>query len=441
MSQRLNQIGPGFCLAKFYNLTLHLNSGHNHSCIHPRTHQVPLSEVQHNVHALHNSDYKKSVRAEMFAGQRPAECGYCWKMEDADPTVISDRIGFSFNLLDTHPELLDEVKSNGANYDYKPRQLEVSFSSLCNFKCVYCSPEFSSRWFEDVAKGDAPNIGVWQEHNLKNLESRNRIPIKNNNPYVDAFWQWFPQVYDQLSWLKLTGGEPLLHDDTFRLLDWIKSQKNVKLKVGINSNLGVPEKVISKFITALNDISDQVKSITVWVSGEASGSQFDYIRLGGNHSEWIANLHRVLGQVPAAQVNIMTTYSALSVPGYQTFLNDMGVFLQQYPKRFSIDTHTYLQYPKYLQVDILTPDFVPYIQQQIQTLETYYQQQLIPEYQIGFARRVLMLLEHSLNNPAPDINNKRSMFCQYIKEFDRRNNLDFKTTFPEMVEFYEKFSN
>ena len=87
----LNEKGPGFCLAKWTQVTLHLGVGLNHSCHHPKTHEIPLDEIKDNVNALHNSSYKKSVRKQMLNGQRPAECDYCWRIED-NTEQFSDRV-------------------------------------------------------------------------------------------------------------------------------------------------------------------------------------------------------------------------------------------------------------------------------------------------------------------------------------------------------------
>jgi len=436
------QMGPGFCLAKFYDLTLHLNSGHNHSCIHPQTHQVPLAELSTTEHALHNSAYKKSVRQQMLNGQRPTECGYCWRMEDSGTQAQSDRIGFSYNLLNQHPELLSEVQQYGADHNYHPRQLEVSFSSTCNFKCVYCSPELSSKWLDDVVKHGAIDLGSGAVHSTETMKQRQRFPIsvREHNPWVDAFWSWFPQVYSKLTFLKVTGGEPLLHSDTFRLLDWILDQPNHNLKLGINSNLGVPDRIIDNLIEKLQQLSEKksTRTLTVWTSGEAVGSQFDYIRQGGTYQQWQQNIKRLLSSVSDVNVKIMTTYSILSVAGYQRFLSDMLEIYYQYPTRFSIDTHQYLQYPKYLRMDMLTEDFVPCVEQQVETVADLCQQGILPGYQLDNAQRVLTLLNNALADPQ-GVQELRQQFCRYVDEFDRRNGTDFVATFPELENFYRQF--
>ena len=87
----LNKVSPSFCLAKWYQSTLHLQYGHTHSCHHPRTHQVPLDELKQNPSALHNTEYKKSQRQLMLKGVRPPECQYCWNVEDLGPEKVGHR--------------------------------------------------------------------------------------------------------------------------------------------------------------------------------------------------------------------------------------------------------------------------------------------------------------------------------------------------------------
>ena len=59
---KLNKIGPGMCLAKWTQVTLQLQTGHNHSCHHPRTHKISEKEIKRNPSALHNTQYKKLRR-------------------------------------------------------------------------------------------------------------------------------------------------------------------------------------------------------------------------------------------------------------------------------------------------------------------------------------------------------------------------------------------
>lgn len=429
---KLDQISSSMCLAKFYELTVHLESGHNHSCVHPHTHRIPVEEIQRSVHALHNSDYKKSVRQQMLHGERPPECGYCWRMEDANNNILSDRIGLSSNLMSRHHGLIEEVQNKGSTYNYTPRHLEISFSTTCNFKCTYCSAGVSSRWMKDIIKH-----GPWKG-SIDSVDSiRNKMPIKGHNPYVEAFWKWLPEVYPNLTQLRVTGGEPLLISDTFKLLDWVQKNPKHDLELGVNSNLGIPSKLFNRFVDKVKQFKQElpVKTFTVWTSGEAVGDQFNYIRLGGNYRTWLDNITALLA-IENVNVKIMTTYSLLSVTSYQAFLTDIYSLIKQYPNQLSIDTHNYLQYPKHLRIDLLTEDFLPPIQHSVDFVKEMYNQKIAPEYNVTQAERLLAFFKHSLQNPRDDLLEHRNIFHQYIQEFDRRNTLDFKSTFPGLVNFY-----
>ena len=42
VTEDLNTVGKGFCLAKWYHVSMHLHTGQNHSCYHPAPHKIPL---------------------------------------------------------------------------------------------------------------------------------------------------------------------------------------------------------------------------------------------------------------------------------------------------------------------------------------------------------------------------------------------------------------
>jgi hypothetical protein len=54
---------------------------------------------------------------------------------------------------------------------------------------------------------------LWDRNGLYQLES--------HNPYVEAFWQWWPTLYPELEHFRMTGGEPLLDKNTYRVFDHV----------------------------------------------------------------------------------------------------------------------------------------------------------------------------------------------------------------------------
>jgi hypothetical protein len=70
IKNELDTVGKGFCLAKWYHVSMHLHTGQNHSCYHPTPHYTPLEEVLDNPMALHNTSFKKLQRKNMLEGGR-----------------------------------------------------------------------------------------------------------------------------------------------------------------------------------------------------------------------------------------------------------------------------------------------------------------------------------------------------------------------------------
>ena len=77
MKERLDQVSPTMCLAKWLQVSLHLTTGRTQSCYHPPTHNISPDEIKINPKALHNTAIKREERKQMRDGKRPPGCEYC----------------------------------------------------------------------------------------------------------------------------------------------------------------------------------------------------------------------------------------------------------------------------------------------------------------------------------------------------------------------------
>ena len=249
----LDNISPTFCLAKWLYVQIHLPHGLTQSCYHPPAHKIPLDELEQNPSALHNTKFKIAERKQMVLGKKPSGCEYCWKIEELNNSKqISDRLYRSSEHWAF--ENYDYVTDNEYKFNVKPAYLEVNFSHACNQKCIYCSPHLSSSWYEEIEqfgpfKLDSPRDSKQYSinHNdIISLEQTGKLPFevrkenkikKKDNPYVKAFWKWIPDIYDNLHHFRMTGGEPLMHKDTFKMLNYILENPSPNLQIGITTNL------------------------------------------------------------------------------------------------------------------------------------------------------------------------------------------------------------
>ena len=293
---KLDSVGCGMCLAKWTQVTLHLQTGHNHSCHHPKTHKISKTEIKRNPSALHNTRYKKKQRKTMLEGGRPKECDYCWNIED-NSDRFSDRI-FKSGEYWSIPHF-EEIKEANWRKDYNPKYVEVAFSNACNQKCSYCGPAFSTTWMEEVDKfGGYPTSDGFNDPQGLIGEDKAPIPIREHNPYVEAFWKWWPDLYRDLHTFRITGGEPLLSKDTWGILDYIIDEPNPNkgLNLSINSNLGVPDELIDRFIEKIQKIEDEkrVREFIVFTSIDTWGEQAEYTRNGLEFNRFWDNMNKIL---------------------------------------------------------------------------------------------------------------------------------------------------
>lgn len=451
----LNKTGCGFCAAKWTQVTIHLQMGETHSCHHPATHKIPVKELKRNPSALHNTKFKKEQRKKMLEGKRPDECNYCWNVED-NSNEFSDRI-YKSNEPWSKP-FIDEIKELGWRSDFNPKYVEVAFSNACNFKCSYCGPSFSSTWVQEIKKhGPMPTSDKFND--IEWLEKEGKMPFKHDeyNPYVEAFWQWWPDLYRDLHTFRITGGEPLLAKDTWKILDYIieNPNPNKNLKIGINSNLGVPDVLIDKLIDKIKIIEDKdlVKELVVYTSVDTSYDHAEYIRTGLDYTQWMGNVDKILSQCKKTSIVVMSTFNALSIPKYKELLGHIYEFKKKYNSlerywhpSIMLDS-SYLRYPQHQTVQILTEEFQEPILDAIEFMDNLricnkddheeYNPQLHTGYtdiEVDKLKRIVDWMQ-APQDPVK-LKTTRQNFYRYINAHDKRRGTDFLKTFPDFTDFY-----
>ena len=452
--KKLDEVGCGMCLAKWTQVTLQLQNGHNHSCHHPRTHKINLNEIKRNPSALHNTRYKKKRRREMLTGSRPKECDYCWNVEDSSDR-FSDRVFKSAESWSL-PHM-EEITNSDWREEFNPRYVEVAFSNACNFKCSYCGPAYSSTWMEEINKhGGYPTTDKFNDNMWLERENKMPIPHRDYNPYVEAFWKWWPDLYRDLHTFRITGGEPLLSKDTWKVLDYVIEQENPnkELQLAINSNLGVPDELIDRFIEKIQKIEDEerVREFIVFTSVDTWGKQAEYIRTGLEFNRFWDNANKILEKCPRVNLTIMSTYNALSVPNYEKLLYGLYDLKKQYGgsdrywnSAIFLDS-SYLRYPQHQTVQILPKKWDKEILKQAQVADFLGVPKFDHKY-IGYSdieiQKIKRIYDWKVTNwmdKEKHVKNYQYNFYRFVTEHDKRRGTNFIETFPELESFYNKCS-
>jgi organic radical activating enzyme len=427
----LDDISPSMCLAKWTQLTLYLQIGMGHSCHHPLRHQIGLDEIENDPSALHNSFVKKITRGQMRKGKRPAECAFCWKVEDSDPNAHSDRIIKSaeeWSLID-----YEKIKNQKVNENINPRYLEVSFSNKCNLACGYCSPYESNRIYEEyMEKGALPGRDIKYYEGLKFYQ-------EEENPYIDAFWKWLPDAYKDLKVLRITGGEPMLAQSTFRILDHIQANPRPDLELSVNSNLMVGEKIIEKFLKKVKKLeeSNAIKKFTLFVSVDSYGEQAEYIRDGLKYNIFIKNVDLFLSQLSKSTMTFMVTYSSFSVPKFKLLLEEVFKRKEKMHKEgkenyIILDTIP-ISLPEIFSHSNLNSKAYALIEEQYRYIQDHNQQ----KYDYGFNEVEELKFKRLLTRPQIDVALYKQRFKDFVAEFDKRRGKDFNSTFPKFWEMMD----
>jgi organic radical activating enzyme len=447
--EKLNDVGCGFCLAKWTQVTMHLHNGTTHSCHHPVPHKIPLEEILENPKALHNTNFKKQVRKEMLDGEKPSECNYCWNIEE-NSNAFSDRTYKSSEPWSA-PYLSDILKTGWKN-DFNPKYVEVAFSNACNFKCSYCGPLFSSKWIEEIEKhGKYPTSTKFND--LQYIKDSDQLPFKHSeyNPYVEAFWKWWPELYQDLHTFRITGGEPLLSKDTFGILDYIidTPTPNKNLSLCINSNLGAPQKLFDSFVEKIDKILDKelVYEFIIFTSCDTFGKQAEYIRNGLDYNMFIERVDFLLDKFKPLTIDVMSTYNALSVPNYTKLIDEIYTLKERHhnPYRYwgsaiLLDS-SYLRWPKHQTVKILDDEWGIEIDKQAKLVD-FYEQTRIGLDGYGYTdieiNKVKRIKDWFYSEEENDLKVNRKDFYKFIREHDKRRGTNFIETFPELEDFFYK---
>ena len=259
------------CVFKWGWNTFRLYNGKSSSC-----HRVtPVQISADTFDSFHNTPEVVDDRQRMLRGEWPKSgrgCEYCKNIEDAGGT--SDRL-YHNNI----PGLTPEDFGTG-ELEVTPRISEIYLNNTCDLACVYCLPMFSSKINQELKKFGPYPIGIAAVD--KTLQRDELFAL-----YID----WLKNNGSKLSRLSILGGEPLLQNELWQILEILPGLKNKNLELAVNTNLNSSIETVQRFVSVSKDltVSRAVKQVHISASLDCWGPQAEFVRHGLKLENWQRN--------------------------------------------------------------------------------------------------------------------------------------------------------
>jgi hypothetical protein len=287
-------------------------------------------------------------------------------------------------------------------------------------------------------------------HNAKeHFQGRRRpIPVSYDNPYVDAFWEWWPELYPHLKHFRMTGGEPLMDKNTYKVFDYVLALPNSELHLDVTSNFSVEDRLFDKYLGYVEQLcSTQIEHFMQYVSLDSGRPRHaEYIRHGLNFARMTDNVNRFLTKIPYRNsLTFIITMNNLSVLGLQRQLEwilDLRSIHSKTYQRVWFDTPL-LRTPTWQSLQILPEVYVGVLERVADWMELHLETEERPfqgfkDYEVQRMRRDIDWMKAGRNLDPDYVKLQRADFYRFFNEHDKRRKTDFLTTFPEMTEFWNE---
>lgn len=353
-----------------------------------------------SIENIWNSDPMKSLRSEMMEGKKPKICSICFDRESA--TGQSVRIYNNREFKDVVRSIPEITSSDGSVKEMKLKYWDFRFSNICNFKCRSCVPNLSSSWIPDARK-----LGL-QEIDTKIFEIKH---INNSSVY-----KFIDENIDHVEKIYFAGGEPLLMDEHWYVINRLIEKKKFNVKLYYSTNLSNLEYKNQK-ITDLWKLWPQGK-IEICPSIDEIDDRAELIRSGTDWSKIEKNLISV-SQIKNIFIKPSITVSVFNVSRI-TEIIDRLLKLNVITNKSNFHINL-LQTPTYYHVSLLSRD---HKQSLIKHLESY-----IDNYETDITYHFSYLI-NELNKKTNDSDLEK--FREITKKLDEIRNENTADIIPEI---------
>jgi MoaA/NifB/PqqE/SkfB family radical SAM enzyme len=277
-----DQDNPNFCPAPWLSFYIDPSGNVENCCV--SKNQLGNIEQDTSIKEIIFTGKNKNIQQDMLDGKSVDGCRWCHNKSH----TLQSRF---FNIF---PDRQDSLYNNAGSFEL--RYMDLRWSNVCNYACVYCGPELSSTWAEE-------------------LKQTHRIERSSKNSMLD----YVLENIHTLKELYLAGGEPLMMKENETVLQAL-SEKNADCHVCVNTNLSQIEN--NRIFELLVDRGPK----TQWlISVDDMSERYEYLRYPGRWNTFDKNLSalkKIAGSVSFNMVFI--NLNALTIWDTVDYLLDQG---------------------------------------------------------------------------------------------------------------------
>lgn len=304
--------------------------------------QYPIGDMRKNtIKEIWNQAPMRDMRRAMLEDRPVDACVRCYEQEAAG--FMSGRLSANKHH-GHHINRVHNTKEDGTLDQFELTYWDIRFSNLCNLRCRSCGHIFSSQWYQDQAALSGPE---WKKtHKVLNYAGR----------FETDAWEQLLEHIDYVEQIYFAGGEPLLMEEHYNILDELVKRKRFDVRLIYNTNFTHTDlKGKSVF-----EYWKLFQSVSIGASLDASGNRAEYIRKGTDWAIVQKNRKDMMRICPGVDFYISPTLSimnALHLPEFHKDWVERGLIRAQ-----DLNVNI-LQDPAYYRIDIATPEYKEKIQQ------------------------------------------------------------------------------
>lgn len=298
------------------------------------------------IEQIWNSDNMKYLRVQMMNGEEPKICNKCFDREKV--TGESGRIYHNKDFPEVINIIPEITRPDGTCDSMELKYWDFRFSNLCNFKCRSCGPRYSSAWIPDARAMGLTDVEEFKPENQDKVWSIGQVDNKLNYDFLEDQIHVVQRIY-------FAGGEPLLMDEHWKILEMLVKYKRFDVKLAYNTNC-------SMLTYGKKNVMDywsqwEWGKIEVWPSIDEIGARAELIRSGTVWPKVEQNLRDLttLKNIILRPGITVGAWNVFRLPEIVRHLVDLGVIIPGplQTKNFFINL---LESPKWYHVHILSDE-------------------------------------------------------------------------------------